>query len=36
VLSPGDIVVTSGAYQMHLAMKNKARGAPDPHAGHQH
>ncbi len=35
-LFPGDIVAASGAYQMHLAMKNKAGGGVDPHAGHNH
>lgn len=35
-LFPGDVVATSGAYQMHLAMKNKAGGGVDPHAGHNH
>jgi cobalt-zinc-cadmium efflux system membrane fusion protein len=35
-LSPGDIVVTSGAYQMQLALKNKSGGGVDPHAGHNH
>ena len=35
-LSPGDAVVVSGAYQMHLAMKNRAGGGVDPHAGHHH
>ena len=35
-LFPGDQVVTTGAYQIHLALKNKAGGPPDPHAGHQH
>ena len=35
-LFPGDIVAISGAYQMHLAMKNKAGGGVDPHAGHNH
>lgn len=35
-LFPGDVVATSGAYQMHLAMKNKAGGGVDPHAGHHH
>ncbi|MCC6123438.1 MAG: efflux RND transporter periplasmic adaptor subunit [Pirellulales bacterium] len=35
-LKPGKKVVVSGAYQLHLAMKNKAGGAPDPHAGHNH
>ena len=36
VLTPGKTVIVSGAYQVHLAMKNKAGGAPDPHAGHNH
>lgn len=35
-LFPGDAVVVSGAYQMHVAMKNKAGGGLDPHAGHHH
>lgn len=35
-LFPGDIVAASGAYQMHLALKNKAGGGVDPHAGHNH
>ena len=35
-LSPGDIVAASGAYQMHLTLKNKAGGGVDPHAGHHH
>lgn len=34
-LSPGDVVVAAGAFQMHLAMKNKAGGI-DAHAGHHH
>jgi len=29
-------VAISGAYQVHLALKNKSGGAPDPHAGHNH
>jgi membrane fusion protein, heavy metal efflux system len=33
---PGSTIVVAGAYQIHLAMKNKAGGAPDPHAGHNH
>jgi multidrug efflux pump subunit AcrA (membrane-fusion protein) len=33
---PGDTVVTSGAQQMQLALKNKSGGAIDPHAGHNH
>jgi hypothetical protein len=35
-LFPGDVVAATGAYQMHLAMKNKAGGGVDPHAGHNH
>lgn len=35
-LFPGDTVAASGAYQIHLAMKNKAGGGVDPHAGHNH
>lgn len=33
---PGDIVAARGAYQMHLALKNKSGGGLDPHAGHNH
>lgn len=32
----GDILAGNGAYQMHLALKNKAGGGIDPHAGHNH
>jgi biotin carboxyl carrier protein len=36
-LEPGDIVAGQGAYQIHLALKNKASGgAADAHAGHGH
>ena len=35
-LFPGDVVAASGAYQIHLALKNKAGGGADPHAGHHH
>lgn len=35
-LFPGDVVAASGAYQMHLALKNKAGGGVDAHAGHHH
>jgi membrane fusion protein, heavy metal efflux system len=35
-LLPGKMVIVSGTYQVHLSMKNKAGGAPDPHAGHNH
>jgi membrane fusion protein, heavy metal efflux system len=32
----GEVVAGQGAYQIHLALKNKAGGGIDPHAGHQH
>jgi cobalt-zinc-cadmium efflux system membrane fusion protein len=35
-VAPGRTVIVSGAFQVHLAMKNKAGGGPDPHAGHNH
>jgi len=35
-LFPDDIIAGDGAYQMHLALKNKAGGGVDPHAGHNH
>jgi hypothetical protein len=35
-LFPGDVVAGQGAYQIHLALKNKSGGGIDPHAGHQH
>jgi multidrug efflux pump subunit AcrA (membrane-fusion protein) len=35
-LFPGDVVAAAGAYQIHLALKNKSGGAIDPHAGHNH
>jgi len=35
-LHSGDVVAAQGAYQIHLALKNKSGGGPDPHAGHQH
>jgi len=35
-LFPGDMVVLHGAQQMQLALKNKAGGPIDPHAGHNH
>ena len=31
-----DVVAAKGAYQLHLALKNKAGGGVDPHAGHSH
>jgi membrane fusion protein, heavy metal efflux system len=35
-LKPGDIVAARGAYQLHLAIKNRSGGGLDPHAGHNH
>jgi multidrug efflux pump subunit AcrA (membrane-fusion protein) len=35
-LFPGDVVAGKGAYQIHLALKNKTNGGVDPHAGHNH
>ncbi len=35
-LFPGDIIATRGAHQMQMALKNKAGGGVDPHAGHNH
>jgi multidrug efflux pump subunit AcrA (membrane-fusion protein) len=35
-VAPGKTVIVAGAYQVHLAMKNKSSGPPDPHAGHSH
>jgi cobalt-zinc-cadmium efflux system membrane fusion protein len=35
-LTLGKMVVVAGAYQVHLALKNRSGGAPDPHAGHSH
>ena len=33
---PGDKIALTGAHQMQMALKNKAGGAVDPHAGHNH
>lgn len=33
---PGTVIAAHGAYQMQLALKNKAGGGIDPHAGHSH
>ena len=33
---PGDTVAISGAHQLQMALKNKAGGGVDPHAGHNH
>lgn len=33
---PGDLVAVNGAQQLQLALKNKAGGGIDPHAGHNH
>lgn len=35
-LFPGDVVAATGAYQIHLAIKNKSGGGIDPRAGHNH
>jgi len=35
-LFPGDRVAAKGASRIHLALKNRAGGGPDPHAGHHH
>lgn len=35
-LFPGDSVAITGAHQMLVALKNKAGGGVDPHAGHNH
>lgn len=35
-LFPGELVAVSGAQQLQLALKNKAGGGIDPHAGHTH
>ncbi len=35
-ISPGDTVAISGAHQLQMALKNKAGGGVDPHAGHNH
>lgn len=35
-VKPGEQCVMEGAYQLHLALKNQAGGAIDPHAGHSH
>lgn len=35
-LALGDSIAVKGAYQIHLALKNKSGGGPDPHAGHNH
>ena len=35
-LFPGESVALNGAHQLQMAIKNKAGGAVDPHAGHNH
>jgi len=35
-VKPGDRVAGKGAYQIHLALKNKSSGVVDAHAGHGH
>jgi multidrug efflux pump subunit AcrA (membrane-fusion protein) len=36
LVAPGEVIAGEGAFQIHLALKNKAGGGIDPHAGHQH
>jgi len=33
---PGEVIAANGAFQIHLALKNKSGGPIDPHAGHNH
>ncbi len=33
---PGDVIAFKAAHQMQMALRNKAGGAVDPHAGHNH
>jgi multidrug efflux pump subunit AcrA (membrane-fusion protein) len=33
---PGDVIAGRGAFQIHVAIKNKSGGGVDPHAGHSH
>jgi hypothetical protein len=35
-LFPGDRIALSAAQQLQVAIKNKAGGGIDPHAGHNH
>ncbi|MEQ9411779.1 MAG: efflux RND transporter periplasmic adaptor subunit [Fuerstiella sp.] len=35
-LFPGDVVAMRSAHQMQMALRNKAGGGVDPHAGHNH
>lgn len=35
-LFPGDVIAWRRAHQMQMALKNKAGGGTDPHAGHSH
>ncbi|HVW00078.1 MAG TPA: efflux RND transporter periplasmic adaptor subunit [Planctomycetaceae bacterium] len=35
-LYPGDVIAMRGAHQLQMALKNKAGGGVDPHAGHNH
>ncbi|WP_237607327.1 efflux RND transporter periplasmic adaptor subunit [Roseimaritima sediminicola] len=36
LLRVGDVIALRGAHQMQMALKNKAGGGVDPHAGHNH
>jgi multidrug efflux pump subunit AcrA (membrane-fusion protein) len=35
-LFPGDVIAAAGAFQIHLAIKNRSGAPVDPHAGHNH
>jgi len=35
-LTPGEAVAAAGAFQIHLALKNRSGPSIDPHAGHNH
>ncbi len=35
-IKPGTTIAISGAHQLQMALKNKAGGGADPHAGHNH
>lgn len=33
---PGEVIAAHGAFQIHLALKNRSGSSSDPHAGHNH
>ncbi|GAB6185596.1 efflux RND transporter periplasmic adaptor subunit [Thermopirellula anaerolimosa] len=35
-VAPGDVIAAAGAFQIHLALKNRSGAGIDPHAGHNH